>query len=521
MSEWDVRECPDCFGLDEDCKSCEGIGHIEEINTAYDQDQPIGDSPQALYTELSGAEPIDAKAGKNFMTIKRLQENDDKPDEYENIWEKLDGMVKKSNEKLNKDGTGIKRATRGVNPNRTPHLNLVFVYVSKSDCEICRQYDGMMFPVNSKERPIIPRLESQGKRGKRPYTHPHCKCKWVAPEISDDDWDLDDLDLIGLKGSAKESYSKTRKEIMSMARKQNKRFDELTKYEQNKIVMEIALKKLTGEVNFDEVKEMYDRVEPITMTEMGKRIDTEGLQKVIKKIAGESLTPKQCVEVEREHDLDFTFENLLNVIGKKLLVNESKLDWKQFAKDFITKHHLDIHDLMKEQEESDESFLDTVLPTPEQLLENPNTSDEDREIIQDFIQQEELDSNNPDPIDDAFNWFKKQFGKESIPVDDMSDDELLNTREYVYYSYKNSEYLGKLDSEITRRGLGNPDYKKERREEDLINSQYGATEGGKGSGKKGHQRWMRGTYATEECPHCMIRTNKTENGSCELCGYRK
>ena len=34
MSEWDVRECPDCFGLDEDCKSCEGIGHIEEINTA-------------------------------------------------------------------------------------------------------------------------------------------------------------------------------------------------------------------------------------------------------------------------------------------------------------------------------------------------------------------------------------------------------------------------------------------------------------------------------------------------------
>ena len=103
----------------------------------------------------------------------------------------------------------------------------------------------------------------------------------------------------------------------------------------------------------------------------------------------------------------------------------------------------------------------------------------------------------------------------------MTDDELLNTREYVYYSYKNSEYLGKLDSEITRRGLGNPDYRKERREEDLINSQYGATEGGKGSGKKGHQRWMRGTYATEECPHCMIRTNKTENGSCELCGYRK
>ena len=625
MSEWDIKECPDCFGLDEDCKSCEGIGHIEEINTAYDQDQPIGDSPQALYS--IGAEPIDAKTGKNFLTVKKLQEDEDRPEHFENVWEKLGGIVKKSNEKLNKDGTGIKRATRGVNPNRTPHLNLVFVYVSKSDCDICKPYDGMMFPVNSKERPIIPRLESQGKRGKRPYTHPHCRCKWVAPEISDDDWDLDDLDLIGLKGSAKESYSQTKKDIINIAKKQNKNFDKLNKSQQNKIIMDVALRKLTKEVNFDEVKEMYDRVEPITMTEMGKRIDTEGLQKVIKKVVGESLTPKQCVEVERQHDLDFTFENLLNVIGKKLLVNESKLNWKQFAKDFITKHHLDVHDLIKEQEaseagwdeedeetvecrncngeghfyhededwqemctvcegngyiykdelkaseveddledpetdlncpycrgdgyywdswydedgnyqqmrrecekcrekypdfyKSDESFLDTVLPTPEQLLENPNTSDEDREIIQDFMRQEELDSNNPDPIDDAFNWFKKQFGKETIPVDDMTDDELLNTREYVYGTYKNSEYLGKLDSEITRRGLGNPNYRVERREEDLINSQYGATEGGKGSGKKGHQRWMRGTYATEECPHCMIRTNKTKNGSCELCGYSK
>ena len=103
-----------------------------------------------------------------------------------------------------------------------------------------------------------------------------------------------------------------------------------------------------------------------------------------------TLCKKKEAKIWTGNHLDFTFENLLHVIGKKLLVNESKLDWRQFAKDFVTKHHLDIHDLIKEQEESDESFLDTVLPTPEQLLENPNTSDEDREIIQDFIQQEEL-----------------------------------------------------------------------------------------------------------------------------------
>ena len=519
MTEWDVKECPDCFGLDEDCKNCDGKGSIEEINTAYDQDQPIGDSPQALYSV--GAEPIDAKTGKNFVTVKKLQEDEDRPEHFENVWEKLDSMVKKSStEKLNKDGTGVKRATRGVNPNRTPHLNLIFVYVSKSDCDICKPYDGMMFPIDSPDRPIIPRLESQGKKGKRPYTHPHCRCKWVAPEISDDDWDLDDLDLIGLKGSARESYSQTKKDIIAIARKQNKNFDSLSKSQQNRIVMNVALRKLTKEVNFDEVKEMYDKVEPITMTEYGKRIDTEGLQKVIKKVVGESLTPKQCVEVEQQHNLDFTYENLLNVIGKKLIVNKSKageLDWKQFGKDFIDidKAHLDIHDLIEQQ---NESFLDTILPTPEQMIDNPNTSDKDRKILQDFLHQEELDKNNPDPIDDAFNWFKKKFGKETIPVDDMTDDELLNTREYVYGTYKNSEYLGKLDSEINRRGLGNPNYREERREEDLVNSQYGATEGGVGSGKKGHQKWMRGAYATEECPNCMIRTQK-KDGSCELCGH--
>ena len=98
----------------------------------------------------------------------------------------------------------------------------MFMY-QKSDCDICKPHDGMMFPIDSPDRPIIPRLESQGKKGKRPYTHPHCRCKWVAPEISDDDWDLDDLDLIGLKGSARESYSQTKKDIIAIARKQKKK----------------------------------------------------------------------------------------------------------------------------------------------------------------------------------------------------------------------------------------------------------------------------------------------------------
>ena len=45
-----------------------------------------------------------------------------------------------------------------------------------------------------------------------------------------------------------------------------------------------------------------------------------------------------------------------------------------------------------------------------------------------------------------------------------------------------------------------------------------STEGGRGSGRKGHQKWMLGAEADpEECPHCMIFTEK-KNGNCQICG---
>ena len=53
------------------------------------------------------------------------------------------------------------------------------------------------------------------------------------------------------------------------------------------------------------------------------------------------------------------------------------------------------------------------------------------------------------------------------------------------------------------------------------NMHYGeskATEGGRGSGRKGHQKWMLGAEADpEECPNCMIFTEK-KNGNCQICG---
>jgi hypothetical protein len=45
-----------------------------------------------------------------------------------------------------------------------------------------------------------------------------------------------------------------------------------------------------------------------------------------------------------------------------------------------------------------------------------------------------------------------------------------------------------------------------------------ASEGGRGSGRKGHQKWMLGAEADpEECPNCMIFTEK-KNGNCQICG---
>ena len=106
MSDWTIKECPDCKALYENCSTCGGIGQIEseeiypkypnepkncshgdiedgfcklcgihiddiyEVNTSYDQNQPIGDTPSDY--PAVGGEPIDAKTGDDFMTVKRL-----------------------------------------------------------------------------------------------------------------------------------------------------------------------------------------------------------------------------------------------------------------------------------------------------------------------------------------------------------------------------------------------------------------------------------------------------------------
>jgi ppGpp synthetase/RelA/SpoT-type nucleotidyltranferase len=47
---------------------------------------------------------------------------------------------------------------------------------------------------------------------------------------------------------------------------------------------------------------------------------------------------------------------------------------------------------------------------------------------------------------------------ENIPIEAMTDDELLKNRDYVYGTYRNKNYLNQIDQEIKDRGLGSPSW---------------------------------------------------------------
>jgi hypothetical protein len=315
MSNWDVKECPNCSGLDENCNTCNGTGQIEEINTSYDQNQPIGDTPSD-YPALGG-EPIDARTGDDFMTVKRLQEDDIEPKTFKNVWQQLDTSVKKIEEKLNKDGTGISRATRGIDPTKTPAQVLQFVYVSKSECDICKQYDGMHFPIDSPNRPVIPRLESQESGGSRPYTHPNCKCKWVRP-----------FSKSGMKnfGKTRGGEAKTLQQHHDLIEQETKKkypnYDKMSEQQKRMLFIKTGLDKLTdGEVDYDHAIEMFDTIQPKIK---GQESSPYGIQKMLDMFVDKKLTKEEKLGVEEEHNLDFTLENLLRLVAEKIAEKASK-----------------------------------------------------------------------------------------------------------------------------------------------------------------------------------------------------
>ena len=383
--------------------------YIEEVNTSYDQDKEIGEIPSAYFAH---SEPMNAKNGE---------------------------------EKLNKNGTGIKRSTRGVNPKKTKAKVLQFVYVSKSECEICREYDGMAFATDSPNRPIIPRLESQGNRGSRPYTHPNCKCKWVRPFSDAGIKNFDDVrgdtftsgDVTGLKTSNESgNYAKVKSKLYKRAvAKYGDKFFKLPKSRKHYIIMQEIMKELKSHESFHSInllKTSYDTIQPAL--NLDRMRHTNEVRHLIDDMIGESISSEKKHGIVLEHNLDFTFENLLEITEKALFETLS---------------------------EEEEIGMD---------VEMEFTDDEEKakDSIDDHLEE--------DP--DHYSRLKSVFEEHDVW------DEETNTL---------------IDPSI-------------------LDDKEESTEGGRGSGKKGHQKWMLGAEADpEECPNCMIFTEK-KNGNCQICG---
>lgn len=352
--------------------------HAEEINTSYDQDQPIGDSPQAYYAV--GAEPINT--GNN---------NDD-----------FIGAGKLG-ESLNKDGTGVKRATRGVDPKSRKHKQLQFVYVSKDGCDICKQYDGMIFDIDDEKRPVIPRLESAGWSA-RPYTHPHCKCKWI--KVKDSYTVIDGVAV--QENIANEIDDKT----IERAKKfygNDEEWEKLPSLQQKLIMIKMLQKSIGGEAS------------------------PYGIQKMLDKFVAKNFSKEdqQMVEELKEHD--FTLQGILELVADKLA---SKLGKKLGVESVASEDH--VNDYWRE-----------------------------------------------------YNYAKKKLKEEGFKG---TEDEIL-------YHLQDMGIGASVAMDLAK---------------NISKGYESAVEGGRGSGKIGHQPWMLEGEALDECPNCMIQTEKRD-GKCILC----
>ena len=472
-AEWDQFMEDKWYGED-----TEDEYNADEVNTSYDQDQPIGDEPQALNTELSNSEPIDAKTGQDFLDVNLGEESygmspdimtdneliegrnklkggfqsisylnsiememrergiegsvkDVLADVFSGDWiytkEEMEQLKKlMGEESLNQDGSGVARATRGVNPNSAKHKVLRYIYVSKSDCDICKKYDGHSYAIDSPNRPIIPRLESQGSKGSRPYTHPHCKCKWVNV-FSDQESLVTEVDAVTMD-RARQWYN-------------NNDFDDLKPLEQKMIVIAMLKQKIGMEKNAEE-----DLIDPMPLVSMAT-IAFNALKPIIKnKFVGEAQAFHGRPDAVAPK---YGIQNMLDKIVENTLGKEEK----------------------KEIAESEELNVDFSLDTLLGLIADRLANKIGRKLG--------VESKSSDRCESC--------------KDDTNDPDV---DEYGYMSCKNCD-------------------REQGRIEDWGDE---ATEGGKGSGRKGHQKWMLTGESGDECSNCMMITDKNEDGTCFMCG---
>jgi len=388
-------------------------------------------------------------------------------DEYENT------NYRKTTEKLNKNGTGVRKATRGVNPKNTKAQVLQFVYVSKSECEICRQYDGMAFATDSPNRPIIPRLESQGNRGSRPYTHPNCKCKWVRP-FSDAG-----IKNFGQSRGGEAEANELKQKTIDLVRKEYGvlKFDKLSREKRLDVIISSLLKKL-GDESFDPnslpiasiIKMTYDAIQPTLALQLARMShkNTNEVRELIDDMVGESLTSERKHDIVLEHNLDFTFENLLKLTA--IALSEEHDVWDEKTNTLLDPSILE--DKKEDKEEESESWGRNKEPEPEPMSRHDQIK------------------------------MMRDLGIADKTLRDIGY--VLSESTEADPCWKGYKQVGMKDKDGRQVPNCVPESK--------------ATEGGRGSGRKGHQKWMLGAEADpEECPNCMIFTEK-KNGNCQICG---
>ena len=450
----------------------------------------------------------------NFNTVEEAQKFiDNYEGDAELVMYESEGVVDVVEEKLNKNGTGIQRATRGVNPEKTKAKVLEFVYVSKSECDICKQYDGKTFATDSPNRPVIPRLESQGDEGSRPYTHPNCKCKWVRP------FSYAGITNSETKGS--EDYDSVTASLYKYAHNvYGNKFDNLPKSRKHYILMKELMRQLKSDESFDPtslpiasmLKMTYDAIQPTLALQLAKmkHHHSNEVRDLIDTMVGESLTSERKHRIVTEHNLDFTFENLLELTtlalfeaysdehdvwdeDKNKLVNPSILEDKPYMPNT---YNIDPYPHRHE-------FINNVCAICNYMLKS-NEADPCWKGYKQVGMKDKDGRQVPNcvPESKASEWNDPSWDKKPLVCPNCNSIDIVP----MTLSFDNSVWGSPYN---TCNDCG---------EKFIEGFESKAIEGGRGSGRKGHQKWMLGGEADPiECPNCMVYTEK-KDGSCQICG---
>lgn len=474
-----------------------------------------------------------------------------------------------SGEKLNKDGTGTARAIRGLDPKNKKNQVMKFDYVSKAGCDICAQYDGKTFSRDSPNRPIIPRLESQGKSGSRPYTHPNCKCRWtkVFNEVKHNETMIMNPKFIERARSLADDPDE---------------FDKLSNIQRNMIIIKMLRKDLGMEGITDPISLASMASMTFSAIKSNKATEADSpykIQPMLDAIVDKALGREEKKEIEEEVSGEFTLDNLLRLVADKLakklgkkLGLESKVkgnevepygtvknyyimkndkiiyvmhtgdydvvwnysqsvggdavhdDWwfektgtqKKFSDGSIgesyNKHKLANKTTKKlglESHGSIKCVCGRTFDFNTELDEHINFEYNDHHGMNHYKANESYNKHKCPQCHEEFNTNDEVIIHmiEEDHGDNFGDiEDSVHTESYASEGgCSNCWGSGKIDDEICSDCNG-------------TGSEHGwADEGGRGSGKKEHRPWMLGAELSDVCKRCMVST-EWQGSVCTMCG---